>query len=98
MFFFEGTAAQIMVGILISVFCGLLYGKNNPFVEDSDNTISNAAQLSVFFVLFVGLALRIDMTVRTLSYFHSKKARGLTQLEFRIQTRDHRQRMGYCWL
>jgi hypothetical protein len=62
-FFFEGTSAQIMIGILIAVFSGLLHAKYNPYVDDSDNTVSHIAQLGVFFVLFVALAMRVDTTV-----------------------------------
>ena len=62
-FFFEGSAAQIMLGMLISIFSALMYVKYNPYIDSSDNLVSHMAQLSVFLVLMVVLARKVNVAV-----------------------------------
>jgi hypothetical protein len=55
-----GTAAQIVVAILVCLLGIKFYSYYNPFVEDSDDHMAEAAQWQTFCVFFAALLLRVD--------------------------------------
>jgi len=55
-----GTVIQVLVGIGFSMFSIWVYFTTTPFVKDSDDTLANITQLSMFFTLFGALLSYID--------------------------------------
>merc|ERR1740138_1344019 len=55
-----GTAAQIVVAILVCLLGIKFYSYYNPFVEDSDDHMAEAAQWQTFCIFFAALLLRVD--------------------------------------
>lgn len=51
----QGTASQIVVGILISVITSGLYIHWRPFEKESDNDLAILTQVSLFFTLLAAL-------------------------------------------
>jgi hypothetical protein len=57
-FFLEGSATQIAVGILVSLVSIHMYADTHPFIDKMDDRLAMAAQWSIFFTLFSGLLLK----------------------------------------
>jgi len=55
-----GTVIQVLVGIGFSMFSIYIYFTTTPFIKDSDDTLANITQLSMFFTLFGALLSYID--------------------------------------
>ena len=61
----QGTAAQIVAGVLIA-FCALLLNLQlRPFASPALRAVNVMAQLNLFFVLFVGLCLKVQINGET---------------------------------
>jgi hypothetical protein len=56
----QGSAAQIVVGILLALFFLKLYDSWKPFADDTVQSVEIVAQWQVFFVFFVALLLKAD--------------------------------------
>ena len=60
-FFNPGTGSQIVFSLLISIASMRVYAHYKPFVKDDQDTIAEAAQWSLFFILFGALLIRLNM-------------------------------------
>ena len=56
-----GSAGQVVVGILISFFALLATLIKAPYAQPRLNTVAQVAQLNLFFLLFVGLLLKLNV-------------------------------------
>lgn len=61
-FFLEGTAVQIVIGIMIALASVKVYGFYLPFIDDGDDVLAEVAQWQTFLVLFGALLIRVDVT------------------------------------
>jgi hypothetical protein len=57
-FFLEGSATQVAVGVLISLVSIHVYAFTQPFVESSADILALTAQWGIFLTLFLGLLLK----------------------------------------
>ena len=57
----QGTAAQVVAGVLIAFFALLLNLQLRPFASPALRVVNIMAQLNLFFVLFVGLCLKVQI-------------------------------------
>jgi hypothetical protein len=60
--FKEGSAMQVATGMLITVVSIFVYALNTPFINNEDDVLAVVAQWSVFFTLFSGLLLKLNVT------------------------------------
>jgi hypothetical protein len=57
-FFLEGSATQVAVGVLISLVSIHVYAFAQPFIEGSSDVLALTAQWGIFLTLFLGLLLK----------------------------------------
>ena len=56
-----GTGAQIVMAMLMCLAAMRVYAAKKPFVEHDIDTLSEAAQWQLFFVMFSALAIRVNL-------------------------------------
>ncbi|GMH64269.1 hypothetical protein TrST_g3626 [Triparma strigata] len=56
-----GTGAQIIMAMLMCLAAMRVYAAKKPFIEGDIDTISEAAQWQLFFVMFSALAMRVNL-------------------------------------
>ena len=56
-----GTASQIVVAMLLSIFSIVIYVNFAPFLEDEDDILSAVTQVSIFFTLLGALLVRVEV-------------------------------------
>lgn len=61
-FFGPGTAAQIVLAIFLCLVAIKVYSYYEPFVEDSDDHLAEAAQWVLFSCLFAALLIQANVT------------------------------------
>jgi hypothetical protein len=59
--FMEGTATQVVAGILIALLSIHVYSMCQPFIHDTDDVLALGAQWGIFFTLFFGLLLKLQL-------------------------------------
>ncbi|GMH77788.1 hypothetical protein TrST_g13868 [Triparma strigata] len=57
----QGTASQIVVGLLISAFTSGLYIHWRPFERESDDDLAIVTQVSLFFTLLAALLTKVEI-------------------------------------
>ncbi|GMH48997.1 hypothetical protein TrVE_jg8778 [Triparma verrucosa] len=57
----QGTASQIVVGLLISVFTSALYIHWRPFEKESDDDLAILTQVSLFLTLLAALLRKVEV-------------------------------------
>jgi hypothetical protein len=57
-FFLEGSSTQVAAGMLVALFSTLVYTRTQPYIRDEDDKVAMAAQLAIYFTLFIGLLLK----------------------------------------
>ena len=58
----DGTVAQVVVAILLSLVSVKVYGHYHPYADNDDDILAEAAQWDYFLVLFLALLIRVDAT------------------------------------
>ena len=61
-FFNAGTASQIAVAIFICLFSMRVYAGYKPFIKETHDRLAETAQWQLFFTLFGGLLIKVDVT------------------------------------
>lgn len=56
-----GTASQIVVAMLLSIFSIVVYVNFAPFLEDGDDVLAAVTQVSIFFTLLGALLVRVKI-------------------------------------
>ena len=56
-----GSATQVTVGVLVAFGTLLLFQRHRPYAAPGLNFVASAAQVNLFFVLFVGLLLKVRL-------------------------------------
>jgi hypothetical protein len=57
-FFLDGSATQVAVGILVALVSIQVYASTEPFIHRKDDILAMTAQWGIFFTLFSGLLLK----------------------------------------
>jgi hypothetical protein len=57
----EGSATQVVCGTLMALFSIHVYSICQPFVHDDDDVLALGAQWAIFFTLFGGLLLKLQL-------------------------------------
>ncbi|GMI11479.1 hypothetical protein TrLO_g5191 [Triparma laevis f. longispina] len=60
-FFNPGTGSQIVFSLLISIASMRVYAYYSPFIKNDQDVIAEAAQWSLFFILFGALLIRVNV-------------------------------------
>ena len=60
-FFNPGTGSQIVFSLLLSIASMRVYAYYSPFIKSDQDVIAEAAQWSLFFILFGALLIRLNM-------------------------------------
>jgi hypothetical protein len=60
-FIYSGTASQIVVSMLFSIASIAVYVTYKPFPSYDDDVLAICSQLSIFFTLFGGLLLKVEV-------------------------------------
>ena len=61
-FVMPGSPSQLAVTCLIALVAIVLYGRMEPYLEGTDDTLQLLCQLQIFLLSFAGLLLRINVT------------------------------------
>ena len=61
----HGTAAQVVAGLLIAFAALLLNMQLRPFASTALRAVNVMAQLNLFFMLFIGLCLKVQINGET---------------------------------
>lgn len=59
--FMEGSATQVVCGMLMALLAIHVASMCQPFIEDDDDVLALGAQWGVFFTLFGGLLLKLQL-------------------------------------
>jgi len=60
-FLSPGSPGQLLVALVIAVFCGILYIGVVPFMDSMDSMVSSTSQISLIVVLFAALAIKLEL-------------------------------------
>jgi hypothetical protein len=58
----DGSVAQVVVAMLLSLVSVKVYGHYHPYADDDDDMLAEVAQWNLFLLLFAALLLRVDAT------------------------------------
>ena len=56
-----GTGAQIIMAMLMCMAAMRVYAAKKPFIDPDIDTLSEAAQYQLYFVMFSALAIRVNL-------------------------------------
>ena len=59
--FMEGSATQVVCGTLMALLAIHVYSICQPFIEDENDVLALGAQWGIFFTLFAGLLLKLQL-------------------------------------
>jgi len=62
-FFYEGSALQLLVGLVISIIFAIIYSKLDPYLMPSNNTFATYAHFNISFTLVSSLMLMMDTLI-----------------------------------
>ena len=91
--FMEGTATQVVCGILIALLSIHVYSMCQPFIHDEDDMLALAAQWGIFFTLFFGLLLKLQLN-KTDDYDQDGSGFGVLLMIVNIMV----MLLGFCML
>jgi hypothetical protein len=60
--FLPGSSTQIVIGMLIALMSIQVYARTQPYLADDNDILAMIAQWAVFFTLFSGLLLKINVS------------------------------------
>ena len=58
----DGTVAQVVVAILLSLVSVKVYGHYHPYADNDDDILAEAVQWDYYLVLFLALLIHVDKT------------------------------------